>query len=392
MTKAYSSTANQLMKDMASPVLRTGQPMPVDASVLEDFIIVSADGHVEITEDIFYENFPSQLRAEAPRVWHDKYWHIGYREGMQNYPSNPRVDEAARRTVLNGWDMDTRLAHMDTEGVRKEIVFPHSLISFARYPKLEVQEHMYRVYNDYIAQWQAKAPGRFYGVGVFSNWWDPARAEAAMQQIVDLGLKTFMVPVNPGKNVVGGETISYADPVMDRFWDVVDEAGLPLNFHVGEAVGFEHRGGLGAMILVSISPFRKPLGELIFGGVFDRHPDVKVVFSEGGIAWVPPALQDAEMLYDTYGSGQLLDEIKLRPSDYWHRNCYATFQNDLLGLEQLDYIGADRAMWGADYPHLEGSYGFGWQSRQSVIEAIAPEKARRILGGTAMDLYHLRDD
>ena len=70
----------------------------------------------------------------APRVWFDEYWHIGYRDGMQNYPTDPRVNEAARRTALEGWEIGVRLKHLDAEGVRKEIVFPHSLISFVRYP------------------------------------------------------------------------------------------------------------------------------------------------------------------------------------------------------------------------------------------------------------------
>ena len=45
------------------------------------------------------------------------------------------------------------------------------------------------------------------------------------------------------------------------------------------------------------------------------------------------------MVFDSYGNGNLFERIELRPSEYWHRNCYATFQNDLLGLSQLDYLG-----------------------------------------------------
>jgi len=80
---------------------------------------------LEISEDIFYEGFPRDLKEQAPRVWFDKYWHIGYREGMQNYPSNPQVDEVARRTMVQGgWDIKARLNHLDAEGIQKEIMFP----------------------------------------------------------------------------------------------------------------------------------------------------------------------------------------------------------------------------------------------------------------------------
>ncbi|RYD92835.1 MAG: amidohydrolase, partial [Sphingomonadales bacterium] len=246
----------------------------------------------------------------------------------------------------------------------------------------------WRAYNEYIARISAENPGRFHGVGIFSNWWDPAGAEAAMRQIVDLKLKTFMIPIYPGKDVEGRQIV-YGDAPMDRFWSVVAEAGLPVGFHVTENFVPGARGGLGATITNSFNHFRLPLMQIIFGGVFDRHPDLKVVFAEGGISWIMAALQDAEMVYDSYGNGDLLDPIEHRPTHYWQNNCYATFQNDLLGLRNLDHIGADNVMWSNDYPHSEGGFGYGPASIQAVIDATSPEQARRIVGGTAIDLYKL---
>ena len=95
------------------------------------------------------------------------------------------------------------------------------------------------------------------------------------------------------------------------------------------------------------------------------------------------------MIFDSYGNGNLLERIEQRPSDYWHQNCWASFQSDLLGLRQLDVIGADRVMWASDYPHSEGTFGFSRRSMQSVIDAAGSEQAGRIVGGTAIDLYDL---
>src|SRR5262249_20650070 len=160
-----------------------------------------------------------------------------------------------------------------------------------------VQENMYRVYNEHYAAGVINTHKRSHAIGIFSNWWDPAAAEGAMQQIVDLGLKTFMIPVNPGRKADGGE-MRYCDPEFDRFWAVAEEAGLPVCFHVGEGGDIEHRGGVGATNMVLLAPFRKPFGQLLFGGVFDRHPNLQVVFAEGGLSWIAPALQDAENIYD----------------------------------------------------------------------------------------------
>jgi predicted TIM-barrel fold metal-dependent hydrolase len=381
--------ATQFMRDIG-PIDKRSAQFDLDMELPEGTRLISADNHWEITEDIFYENFPSHLQDKAPRVWFDRFWRIGYRGEVEALPMGERTVTAIERTTGRGgdWTPGLRYADMAAEGVEEEVVFPNSLIGFARYPEFEVQEALYRVYNEHWAQMIDRGSPRSHAVGVFANWWDPAAAEASMRQIVDLGLKTFMVPVNPGKSL-DGRTISYADPQMDRFWSVVEESGLPICFHVGEGTDVEQPGGVGACNMILMAPFRKPFGQLLFGGVFDRHPGLQVVFAEGGIAWVPAALQDAEVLFDTFGNGEIIDRLEHRPTHYWQQNCYATFQNDPLGLRLLDLIGADRAMWATDYPHTEGSFGFGRSSVRAVVEAVSPADARAILGGNAARVFKL---
>lgn len=389
MSVAYKSLANPLMREIGPATPRRIEPF-IDLDLPEDTVIVSADGHWELDGDIFVDAFPAHLKDEAPRVWFDEFIRVGYKGKQETYTATPDVIRGVKLNIGPGAaDMDIRLDHMAAEGVQKEILFPQSILSFIRHPNLEVMEAIFRVYNSYIAEVSSRRPGTFFGVGVFANWWDPDRAEASMQQIVDLGLKTFVVPINPGKDPASGKLLSYSDAAMDRFWDVVAEAGLPINFHVGEGVDTSERGGIVTRVMTSLAPFRQPLAQLIFGGVLDRHPELKVVFSEGGLAWVGPALQDAEMVFDSYGNGNLFERIALRPSEYWHRNCYATFQNDLLGLSQLDYLGVDRVMWASDYPHSEGSFGYSRRSIQCVIDAAGSAGAARIVGGNAIGLYGL---
>ena len=163
-----------------------------------------------------------------------------------------------------------------------------------RNPDREVQEHVFRIYNEMLADTCRRHPGRLYGVGICSNWWDPKKAHEAIGQIVDLGLSTFMLPaLNPGKTP-DGEPISFGGPEMDAFWSEAADAGLPVSFHVGENLTIGPRSAAPASILVSFDPFRKPVGEIMFGGVLDRHPDLRFFFAEAGIAWVPPMLQHAE--------------------------------------------------------------------------------------------------
>jgi predicted TIM-barrel fold metal-dependent hydrolase len=389
MTDSMTMLRNPLIEDIGPIAVRIAQQR-AGLELPEDIEVISADTHWEISEDIFYENFPAHLKEEAPRVWFDQYWHLGYKGQMEALgTANDTIVRIITRGIGEGsWNMNLRNEHMDIEGVEREIVYPQSLLGFIRHPRYEIQENMYRVYNDYIAGVGRRSPGRFHGVGVCSNWWDPAKAESAVQQIVDLGLKTLLVPITAGKGP-DGKTVHYGDPVMERFWDVVAESGLPVTYHIGENPDHLHRGSIGTSAMVAFASFQGLFGQLVFGGVFDRHPDLKVIFAEGGIAWVPPALQDAETIFDSYRNGDLLETIERRPTEYWRHNCYATFQNDLLGLNQIDLIGADRIMWGSDYPHSEGTYGYGWSSMRSVVEGTTPENVRKILGGTAREVYRL---
>jgi predicted TIM-barrel fold metal-dependent hydrolase len=386
---------NPLVKGRGSanlrrPQERHGQLLPAGTRV------VSADGHWEVCEDIFVERFPAAMKDRAPRVWFDGYWHHGAPQIAPPIDVEAQLIEERLRAYLvqtvgtGAWDMELRNRDLDAEGVEKEILYPHSLLGFIRNPDLELQEQVYRTYNEYIAEVGADTPGRYYGVGICSNWWEPAKAHGAIRQIVDLGLRTFMVPsMNPGKTA-DGKPINYGGPEMDAFWSEAADAGLPISFHVGENVSLFGRGSVGSSLLITMSPFRKAFGELVFGGVFDRHPNLQIVFAEGGLPWIPTTLQDAEAILDVHYTG--LDLIpERRPSEYWQSNCYATFQNDLLGLSMVDYIGADRLMWAGDYPHNESTCGFGWDSMVSVVDVVSEDDARKILGGTAIELYRLDD-
>jgi predicted TIM-barrel fold metal-dependent hydrolase len=361
---------------------------PDGVKLPQGLTLVSADNHIELTEDVFYENFPARLRDAAPRVWFDRYWRVGFKDQMEAYPIGVDVDTALARSVLNdGFNFEVRNRHLDTEGIAKEIAYPQSLLAFIRYPDQEMQELMYATYNEYIAELGAKSRGRFYGVGICSNWWHPRKAESAIRQIIDRGLKSFMLPFNPGKNV-DGKPIDYAGTDMDRLWAVAEEAGLPVSFHIGEVPAAGGRGGFGTFFIVQAAPFRRVLGNLIFGGILDRHPSLRIVFAEGGINWVAGALQDAELTYGAHR--EIYDwQPKHRPSYYWHNNCYATFQTDRIGLKLLDDIGADRVMWAQDYPHSEGTFGYTANALKEIMSKVSEADARKILGETALALYKL---
>jgi predicted TIM-barrel fold metal-dependent hydrolase len=171
---------------------------------------------------------------------------------------------------------------------------------------------------------------------------------------------------------------------IEPLWNATEEAALLVCFHIGEVGNAVGRNAWNTLVYERPGPFRRTFVQLVFGGILDRNPGIKVVFVEAGINWVPGAQQDAEMMYDIFTD--LLDlKPSLRPSEYWRRYWYAVFMADPLRMKLLDYIGADRIMWSADYPHNEGSFCYGWKA----IDAVSERGARLILGDTARQGFQL---
>ena len=200
-----------------------------------------------------------------------------------------------------------------------------------------------------------------------------------------------MLPSLPG-NFADGSAIHYADAAMEPLWNAIEASGLPVCFHIGENITVNGRGALATTALNSLGAiyFRRHFGELVFGGVFDRNPDLKVVFAEGNLHWIPGMLQDAETIFDSFGT--VLDQLPaMRPSEYWSRNCYATFMHDPAGLSMIDRIGANRVMWSSDYLHNEGTFGYRGAVMTEILAAVGPDQARQMLGETAISLFRLEE-
>ena len=128
-------------------------------------------------------------------------------------------------------DIDARMSDLDTEGTHKEIVFANGLNLFLGYPDLEVRETVFRIYNQYLADLAALAPGRFYGVGHI-NYWDPEKVTESLVELKELGLKRFLMPLSP--KGADGEPLNYCDAAMDYLWEAIEQADIPFRFHVGE--------------------------------------------------------------------------------------------------------------------------------------------------------------
>jgi uncharacterized protein len=148
-------------------------------------------------------------------------------------------------------------------------------------------------------------------------------------------------------------------PIWEPLWKAVNDVQLPLHFHTFPAMPTSVRESLTGDLrrkaqFTSVAGFQMNLiniiAAIIGAGVLERHPNLRVGLGESGIGWLPYALDRMDFEYED----RFRDLMKLRPSEYWRRQCRATFQFDLIGAKLVDDIGVETLMWGSDYPHPDG--------------------------------------
>ena len=131
------------------------------------------------------------------------------------------------------------------------------------------------------------------------------------------------------------------------------------------------------------------LMSMIFGGVLERYPRIRVVLGESGIGWIPYVLHRMDAEWED----QFKDlELTMAPSDYWRRQCFATYQTDPIGIKLIDDLGADRVMWGSDFPHPDGIWPDSREYVDKELGHLPASVRRKIICENAARLYNLPID
>ncbi len=357
-------------------------PAPTDGGLPAGSEVISADNHISLAEDIFFERAPVSMRDRVPRVMNvDGGWVLAM--NGESVLVREFIEVLTQYDPLPGshtGDIEARLAALDSEGVDRELAFPNAVLALFGWPDREVREVCFRIYNEHMAEIQERSDGRILGVGLI-NWWDAAGTRRTLDELKGLGLKTFLMPLSPGKDL-DKRPIDFASTAMDGVWAAIEDAQLPVTHHIGESPPSTPNefNAIGIGMLQSVAPFRDLFGKYVFGGILDRHPGLQVGWFEGGINWVPSTIQDAQHIGASFHH-LANHEWKLDPQEYWNRHMVASFMVDPLGLDLIDRIGVDRVMWSTDFPHNESTYGYSGESLASVVDAVGPDAAARIVGG-----------
>jgi uncharacterized protein len=390
--------------------------------------MISADCHLDLCwlpTDLFVTRASAAMRDRMPHVIDGakgKTWvtkkgaNLGLVNGMgsagrEYVPGRiHRADRMAatglyedgKKGIRRLSDPDLRLNDQDRDGVQAEVLYG-ILGATGRMNDPEATVEVMRIYNEWLADFCGTHPERYAGLASIPN--NPIDAAIAeVERVAKRGAVRGLDIAN------STDLRPLWDPYWNPLWEVIDACGLPLHFHT---IGTRLPDDLQRLVFMGADVARAPadatpedkrlarmafathitgfqinmgnvLMSVIFGGVLERYPRIRVVLGEAGIGWIPYILWRMD--------GEWEDQFKdlsltMPPSEYWRRQCWATYQTDPVGLKLLDELGVDKVMWGSDFPHPDGV----WPDSKEYIERemghLSPDVRRKIVCENAARLY-----
>ncbi|MGH7963379.1 MAG: amidohydrolase family protein, partial [Candidatus Binatia bacterium] len=284
-----------------------------------------------------------------------------------------------------GWDPQARLADQDLDHVRAEVMFPNLSLSFFVIPDAEYQRECMWVLNDWMAEFCAAAPKRLIGSAMLPTRGPIEWAVAEAERAAKLGLRPVLIPC-------GVPERPYRDSAYEPLWAALEDLNMPVALHTAaaERLPFEtFIGGLpfNAWATVNkILPIMEGLTGLIASAVPQNHPKLRFVMVEGGIGWIASVMRLMDHWWEDHRKW-LEPRLEERPSAYFHRQFWATFEDDRPGLLTREMLNVDHLMWGSDYPHTEGTWP---RSKEQIARDFAgvPEgEVRKMVVENAAQLY-----
>ncbi len=355
------------------------------------YTIISVDGHAGADMWGYKQYLPSR--------WHDEF------DAWANAYQNPYSDLLAS-TAYRNWDSDKRIEETESQGVVAEVLFPNTIPPFFTQSNLTAleptdadYEHRWagiQAHNRWLADFCAAAPGRRAGCAqVFLNDLDDTLGEIQWaKQNIDVfgGVLLPNVPPNSALPPLW-------DPHYEPLWELCEELDVVLNVHSGSGLpDFGSAEAARAIMLIELSWYaHRAVWHLAVGGVLERHPSLRVALTEQGTSWIPRGLETLDWFHRrmTHGGaaeavffGAVAKQMSLTPSEYFQRNFWVGASFLRPSESPLRYeVGVDRIMWGADYPHSEGSYPYTTEALRAAFADVPPDETKMMLETTATQVY-----
>ena len=374
-------------------------PDPAGSGVAagDRYVVISADGHAGAPIDEYRDYLDAEFLDDYDA------WRSSYRVTFDDL-KDPDT-EAFQRNHVSA----VRQRDLEGDGVAAEVLFPNTIPPFfsehhalVGRPPTDPEDFRrswagLRAHNRWLADFCGEVPGRRAGVAqVWLTDLEVARQE--IERTTEDGLfGGILLPIPADSST---EPPLHA-PFYEPLWSLCEDLDVPITVHGGS--GQPDFGGFSSSIAVMITTAsfysHRPLAQLVVSGVFERHPRLRVAFTEtGSNTWVLPLLMNLDWYADrcervpsshtAHWAGRALRKLSMRPSEYFARNCWhgASFMNRgdcALRHEE----GVDRIMWGSDYPHYEGTFPHTRPALRWTFQGVDPGEVQMMLATNAANMY-----
>jgi predicted TIM-barrel fold metal-dependent hydrolase len=386
---------------------------------------ISGDSHMEVDTANWTPRVPEKYRERAPKLVRldngmDAWFIDGKQSALANaadlYGGKGRENYLPRGAKYEGTPgtgtPQQRMEEQAMDGVDAEVLFPAQATGPKMWRKVDDNEAyltIVRAYNDWLIEDYCSAnPDRLIGVGLLPMIEDLDAHIAELMHCKQQGFKAVMLGDFPSGK-------SYPTKDDDRFWATALELEMPVTVHVDlqtSAKGpfleypkatpellerLEAPGRSFPEQVARFGPSRGsgalPAAQWVLSGVFDRFPDLKILFAENQIGWLPFYLQGADVRYERnrYWAENLLGFTPLSrpPSEYLMAHTLWGFQYDRVGVQIRELLNVDHLIWGSDFPHQESD----WPNSMEILDRAfdgAPEDIRyKMTCGNAIDFFKL---
>jgi predicted TIM-barrel fold metal-dependent hydrolase len=367
----------------------------------------SGDSHLVEPMDLF-DKLPDHLRERMPRSVKDpsgefETIYIDGQEfrrdmpgagkkpatpaGFGARPEDSDPDELFTR-ILGGNDADHRIKDLDGEGVWAEVIYPSLGIWTFNIKTPEVVRVGCQVLNDWSLDFQSKSPRFVCAASIPLIDIDDAVAE--VKRASNGGFKVGFLPVKPP---IGRPDWHHEE--WDPMWAAFAETGMVIGFHIGtephdptQRTGVYYRGRGGAVLNYTETTYggQRAVTQMIASGTLDRHPELKVLVSEGGATWGPFLADRMDEGYRQHGAG-VRPKLSKLPSEFIYDQVYASFQHDSTAVKACTAMGWQNVLWGSDYPHFEGTFGHTQETLHGLFDGVDEAASRRMRVGAFQELF-----
>ena len=366
--------------------------------------IISSDDHIYEPIDLWTSRMDRKYLDRCPRIERTEsggdWWicdEVMVNPVTSGSQAGRRFEEPEKLSNVDTYDKvrvggyipEEHIKDMDLDGIDVSVLYPTAGVLLYRVPDSDLLNPVFSAYNDWIAEFCSANPKRLKPIALV-NADDVPAAVAELERCAKRGFLGAMISVYPQ------EDKRYDSPVYEPLWAAAEEIGMPLSLHIGTnrpTPGID--GGFDSPKPAGICNVdhwvRLSLCDIIFSGVFERHPKLTVGSVEHELSWAPHFLDRLDYTYTQRihrPDWHRYNEDML-PSEYFYRNVFLGFQEDGMGIRFRDIIGVDNILWGSDYPHQESTFPRSQQILEDILSECTEEEKGKIAGGNAARIYHL---